>query len=176
MERMPKTVDERGDGSMQGKYSEDLVVGERLVSHRRTITETDVVLFTSMTWIIDPIFTDEVFAVGTQFGSRSVPGPLVLAYALGLTEDLVYGTTLAALGIDKVRFLRPTRPGATIHVVSHVASCRESASRPGTSIAVFEHEVYSDGHDEIVCSFERQMLIGSRAFLKELATARGDEQ
>jgi acyl dehydratase len=157
---------------MQGKYSEDLVVGERSVSHRRTITEADVVLFTSMTWIIDPIFTDEVFAAGTQFGTRSVPGPLVLAYAVGLTEDLVYGTTLAALGIDKVRFLCATRPGATIHVVSEVGSCRHSASRPGTSIAVFKHEVYSDMSEGIVCSFERQMLIGSRAYLAELASAR----
>jgi acyl dehydratase len=150
---------------MQGKYADDLAVGYREVSHRRTITEADVVMFTAMTWIIDPIFTDETFAARTQFGGRAVPGPLLLAYSLGLTEELVYGTTLAALGIDNVRFRQGTRPGTTIHVESEVASNRESATRSGQSIVQFKHEVFSDKHDGVVLSFERQMLVASRAHL-----------
>jgi acyl dehydratase len=154
---------------MQGKAADELKVGERSRSHRRTITDADVLMFTSMTWIIDPIFTDETFASKTHFGSRAVPGPLLLAYALGLTEELVYGTTLAALGIDNVRFKQGVRPGTTIHVVSEVTGVRPSASREGQSIVGFSHEVFSDKHEGPVISFERQMLVAGRAFLDSMA-------
>jgi acyl dehydratase len=153
---------------MIGKYGDELAVGDEFTSHGRTLTEADVVAFTGLTWITDPIFTDETFARRTQFGSRAVPGPMILGYALGLTEDLVYGTVLAALGIDEVRFSAPTRPGATIRVHSRVTSHRESASRPGTVVAVIAHVVTSDQSEEPVCTFARTMLFGTRAYMAEL--------
>lgn len=154
---------------MRGKASDELTEGATFRSHRRTITEADIVLFTSLTWINDPIFTDQVFAATTQFGNRVAPGPLVLGYALGLTEELVYGTTLAALGINKVEFKGPVRPGATIHVETAIGPIRDSATRPGTSIIVFRHTVYSDQQEDPVCSFERNMLVGSAAYLAQIA-------
>jgi acyl dehydratase len=154
--------------SMQGKTADELKAGDRTVSHRRTITEADVLMFTSMTWIIDPIFTDESFASQTHFGGRAVPGPLLLAYSLGLTEELVYGTTLAALAIDNVRFKQGVRPGTTIHVVSEIMSARPSSTRDGQSIVGIKHEVFSDKHEGVVVSFERQMLVASREFLDSM--------
>ncbi|HJQ46790.1 MAG TPA: MaoC/PaaZ C-terminal domain-containing protein, partial [Amycolatopsis sp.] len=68
---------------MRGKAADELEVGARFRSHRRTITETDIVMFASLTWITDPIFTDSVFASTTQFGRRVAPGPLLVGYALG---------------------------------------------------------------------------------------------
>ncbi len=158
---------------MRGKYADEIKAGDSFVSHRRTITDTDVVMFTSMTWINDPIFTDDVFASRTLFGRRAVPGPLLLAYSLGLTEELVYGTTLAAMGIDKVRFTAPVKPGDTIHVRSSVASHRESTSRPGTAIVVFEHAVYAEGGDAPACTFQRTMLVGTRFYVEALASDAG---
>jgi acyl dehydratase len=143
------------------------------VSHRRTITETDIVLFASLTWITDPIFTDQVFARATQFGQRVAPGPLLLGYALGLTEDLVYGTTLAALGINNVLFTGPVPAGSTIHVRTEIGPIRHSATRAGTSIVTYKHTVYSDQLTDAVCQFERNMLVGSAGYLKEITSRDG---
>jgi acyl dehydratase len=157
---------------LKGAALDELETGARLVSHRRTITETDIVLFTAMTWINDPIFTDETFASNTQFGGRVTPGPLLVAYGLGLTEELVYGTTLAALGINNVLFRGPVRPGSTIHVETTVGEKRLSQSRPGTGVVQFKHEVFSANSAAPVCLFERNMLVGTRQYLDDLRSAK----
>jgi acyl dehydratase len=157
---------------LQGSASDELAIGSKFVSHRRTITEADVTLFTALTWITDPIFTDDVFASSTQFGRRVAPGPLLMAFALGLTEELVYGTTLAAMGINNALFRKPVAPGSTIYVETVIGGKRESASRPGTSIVQFKHEVFCHGSTDVVASFERNMLLGSRRFLDDLARER----
>src|SRR3989304_5407364 len=96
---------------MQGKYFQELRVGEVFQSPRRTVTETDVVLFTSLAGLHNPLFTDEVFAQEKGFGSRVAPGPLTISIALGLTDELLYGTTTAALGVNNAVFKAPVRPG-----------------------------------------------------------------
>jgi acyl dehydratase len=132
--------------------------GESYTSRRRTITETDLVLFTQMTGITDPVFTDEIFAREALFDGRVVPGPLVLAYALGLTDDLGFGAVLAALAIDNARFVHPVRPGDTITVETTIANARASASRPDTGIVTLAHRVFiQDG--TTVQSFERTLLV-----------------
>jgi acyl dehydratase len=131
------------------------------VSHRRTITETDVVMFTSMTGINDPVFTDAVFAEQALFKQRAVPGPLQLAYALGLTEELVYGSVDAALGIDEVRFEHPVFVGDTLHVRSSIVSVRASRQHPDKGVASLHHDVLNQ--DQLRCSrFDRTMLFMSR--------------
>jgi acyl dehydratase len=158
---------------MRGKTSDELVEGTTFVSHRRTITEADIVMFASLTWITDPIFTDDLFARSTQFGQRVAPGPLLLGYALGLTEELVYGTTLAALAINNVVFRGPVPAGSTIHVRTEIGPIRHSASRPGTSIVTYKHEVYCDRQSAPVCEFERNMLVGSASYLDGIASRNG---
>ena len=62
---------------MQGKFFEELEVGDRFTSHRRTMTETDIVNFTCLIGLINPLFTDVEFASEKGFGSRVVPGRLL---------------------------------------------------------------------------------------------------
>jgi acyl dehydratase len=154
---------------VRGKTADELVEGTTFLSHRRTITETDIVLFASLTWIHDPIFTDQVFASGTQFGRRVAPGPLVMGYALGLTEELVYGTTLAALAINNVAFRGPVPVGSTIHVHTEIGTVRPSSTLSGRSIVLYKHTVLSDSQADPVCTFERTMLVGTAEYLEGLA-------
>lgn len=128
------------------------------VSRRRTITQTDGVLFTSLTGINDPVFTDELFAKEQLFGTRVVPGPMVMAYAMGLTDDLGYGSVVAALGINNAKFVSPVRPDDTVHVKTRVVLVRASESRPGKGIVTLRHEVVNQD-STIVQSFERTLLV-----------------
>lgn len=144
-------------------FYEELVdaVGSELVSRRRTITETDAVIFTSVTGIMDPVFTDQVFAEENLFGSRVVPGPMVMTYAMGLTDDIGYGTVVAALGIDEARFVSAVRPQDTIQVITNVVETRESESRPDVGIATLAHRVIK--HDgTTVQTFRRTLMVRRR--------------
>ena len=84
---------------MVGKYFDELEVGDQFTSPRRTVTEADVVIFTSLTGLLNPLFTDEEFAREKGLGGRVAPGPLTISYAIGLTDELVFGTVAAVLEI-----------------------------------------------------------------------------
>ena len=142
---------------MIGKYFDELEVEDQFTSARRTITEADIVIFTSLSGLLNPLFTDEEFAREKGFGSRVTPGPLIVCYAIGLTDELVYGTVAAVLGIDKARFNIPVKPGDTIQVKTTVVSKRESISHPDRGPIILGHEVFNQQGNQ-VCSFERTLM------------------
>ncbi len=143
---------------MTGKYFDELKAGDQFHSPRRTMTETAIVLFTSLAGLFNPLFVDDVFAREKGFGSRVAPGPLTMAFALGLTEELVEGTTTAALGIDNCRFTAPVLPGDTISVRTTVVEARPSTSKPDKGEVTLRHEE-SNEKGQGVCTFERTLLL-----------------
>ncbi len=143
---------------MTGKYFDELKAGDQFHSPRRTMTETAIVLFTSLAGLFNPLFVDDVFAREKGFGSRVAPGPLTMAFALGLTEELVDGTASAVLGIDNCRFTAPVFPGDTISVRTTVVEARPSTSKPDQGVVTLRHEV-SNEKGKGVCTFERTLLM-----------------
>jgi len=146
---------------MQGKYWDELEVGQEFLSHRRTLTEADVTLFTCLAGLLNPLFTDEVFAREKGFGSRVAPGPLTVSIAMGLTDEILFGTATAALGVDKVRFTAPVRPGDTLQVKTTVVDKRLSTSRPDRGPVTVRHEVFNQDGKQ-VCVFERTLMVLKR--------------
>ena len=131
---------------------------EEFVSRRRTITEADAVLFTSLSGIVDPVFTDEIFAKEQLFEGRVVPGPMIMSYSMGLTDELGYGSVVAALGINNARFTSPVRPQDTIQVHTTITEARPSQSRPELGIVTLRHRVVlQDGRE--AQTFERTLLV-----------------
>ena len=147
---------------MQGKFFNELKVGDQFTSHRRTITETDVVNFTCLAGLLNPVFTDEEFAREKGFGTRVAPGPLTMSIAIGLTDELTYGTATAVLGINNVKFTAPVKPGDTIWVKTTIIDKRESASRPDRGLVSLRHEIRNQKGEQ-VCSFERTLMFLKRA-------------
>jgi 3-hydroxybutyryl-CoA dehydratase len=98
-------------------------VGDELTSPGRTITEADLVSFSSLTGDWHPQHADAEWAAKGRFGERVAHGLLVLSYAVGLApfdpERIV-----ALRGLDSVSFKRPVRIGDTIRVRSRVAAVR----------------------------------------------------
>lgn len=149
--------------SYRAMFAEDFIKAKsaEFRSRRRTITEADCLMYTSLTGIIDPVFTDEIFAREQLFAGRIAPGPMIMAYAMGLTDEISYGSVVAALGISNARFESPVRPGDTIHVITTVGSARMSASRPGAGVVTLRHIVINQ-HGDQVQQFERTLLVLSR--------------
>ncbi len=110
----------------RGYCYEDLKVGFRFRTHRRTIAESDLASFVNLTWL-----TEELFAVVEKPGDdssraiagRPVPGALVYSFAEGLLLPTMQDTGLAFLNAT-LDVKGPTSVGDTIHVESEVTEAR----------------------------------------------------
>ena len=144
---------------MAGVWFDELTVGQ--VFHhpiRRTVTETDNVLFTAMTHNPALLHLDEEYMKGTPFGQRLVNSAFTLGLMVGISVgDTTLGTAVANLGWDEVRFPTPLFHGDTIHVVTEVIELRESRSRPDQGIVTFLHKAFNQ-KDELVASCKRSGL------------------
>lgn len=143
-----------------GKWFDELSVGQ-VFKHpiRRTLTETDNILFTSMTHNPAQLHLDaEYCATETEFGKVLINSYFTLGLVVGISVgDTTLGTAVANLGTDKVRFPKPLFAGDTIHVETEIISLRESKSRPSQGIVIFEHRAYNQ-KGELVCALERTGL------------------
>jgi acyl dehydratase len=144
---------------MPGKYYEDYTVGMKIHhSLGRTITETDNILFNSITMNNQPLHMNADFARDTQFTQRIVNGILTLGLVVGLTVgELTEGTIIANLGYEKVNHPKPVFHGDTIYVETEVLEKRESRSKPDRGIVKFRH-LGKNQDEEIVCEVERTVL------------------
>lgn len=145
---------------VSGLWFEELTEG-LVVEHaiRRTVTETDNVLFTTMTMNPAAAHLDADYAKSTEFGQVLVNSMFTVALVVGLSvPELTHGTILAQLGMDDVTFPKPVFVGDTIRVESEVVSARASKSRPTQGIVVFEHRAHNQ-RDELVCKARRTGLI-----------------
>ena len=143
-----------------GRWFEQLPAG-LVVEHAttRTVTETDNVLFTTLTMNPQPLHLDAEFAARTEFGKPLVNSLFTLGLVVGLTvPELTQGTTVANLGFSVVEFPAPVFAGDTIHVVTEVTQARKSRSRPGTGIVTFEHRGHNQ-RDELVCRARRAAMM-----------------
>ena len=148
------------DKIVGGKWFDELEVGQ-VFKHpiRRTLTETDNILFTSMTHNPAQLHLDAEYCKNeTEFGKVLINSYFTLGLVVGISVgDTTQGTAVANLGTDKVRFPKPLFPGDTIHVESEVLALRNSKSRPTQGIVTFEHRAYNQ-NNELVCSCERTGL------------------
>ena len=145
---------------MAGLWFDELEVGQ-LFKHaiRRTITETDNVLFTTMTHNPAQLHLDEEYCrTETEFGQRLVNSCFTLGLMVGISVgDTTLGTAVANLGWDEVRFPKPLFHGDTIHVETEVVDLRESHSRPDQGIVTFLHRAYNQ-RGELVAHCKRSGL------------------
>jgi acyl dehydratase len=148
---------------MTGKYFDELNVGMRFRhSLGRTITETDNVLFNSLTMNTQPLHLNADFASKTQFGRQIVNGILTMAIMVGISVgDLTEGTIVANLSYEKVSHPKPVFYGDTIYVETEVLEKHESKSKPDQGIVKMRHWGINQ-HGEIVCEVERTALFIKR--------------
>ncbi len=146
-----------------GLYFEEFTVAQRFEHRvRRTVTETDNLLFSALTMNPAAIHLDAEYCRDTPFGERIVNSVFTLGLLVGLSVyDTTYGTTIGNLGWDEVKFPRPVRIGDTLRAVTTVHSVRESHSRADSGIVVFDHRAYNQ-RDEEVASCRRAALMLKR--------------
>ena len=145
---------------MAGLYFDEFVVGH-VFEHelRRTVTESDNMLFSNMTLNPQPLHIDHEFAKNTEFGKPLVNSIFTLGLMIGISVgDTTLGTTVGNLGMSDTKFPHPVFHGDTIHVTTEVASARASKSRPTQGIITFIHRAYNQD-DVLVAICHRAALM-----------------
>jgi len=145
-------------------HLEDYEVGEVFISPARTVTETDVVMFASLTGDWHPLHTDSVYASSTPFGERVAHGMLTMSVgmvlALRLGQNIYLPEYFIAMsGIDRLRFTAPVRLGDTIHSVNRVDALEIKDERRG--VLQYASEIRNQDNRPVVVWASR-MLVARR--------------
>jgi acyl dehydratase len=152
------------EAPMAGLYFEEFEVGRRFVHDiRRTVTETDNVLFSTMTHNPAAVHLDAEAGRASPYGQVLVNSIFTLGLMTGVSVgDTTLGTTIANLGWDEVRFPKPVFIGDTLRAETEVIEMRPSKSRPEAGIVVFRHTAFNQ-RNEIVATCLRTALMFRKA-------------
>ena len=145
---------------MPGRFFDEWQVGDRIEHDlRRTVTETDNLLFSTLTHNTQPLHIDAEAAKASEFGQILVNSCLTFSLVVGVSvEDTTLGTLVANLGFDEVRLPKPVFIGDTLKFESEVTELRESKSRPTAGIVTWAHRA-TNQRGETVCTMKRSALI-----------------
>jgi acyl dehydratase len=135
----------------RGFTFDELSVGFRFRTHRRTITEADLAAFINLSGL-----TEELFAVVEERRKRLVPGALVYSFAEGLLLPTMQDTGLAFLNAT-LDVKGPTLVGDTIHVECEVTEHR-LASKGDRGLVRFSNQVKNQ-KDEVVLAYNPLRLL-----------------
>ena len=144
---------------MAGVWFDELEIGQ-VFDHaiRRTVTETDNLLFTTMTHNPAQLHLDAEYMKESDYGQVLVNSCFTLGLMVGVSVgDTTLGTAIANLGWDEVRFPKPLFIGDTVRIETEVIELRESKSRPEAGIVTFAHRAYNQ-HGDLVASCKRSGL------------------
>ncbi len=145
---------------MAGLYFEQFEIGQ-VFKHeiRRTVTDMDNILFSSLTYNPAAIHIDHAYAATTAFGKPLMNSIFTLGLVIGLSvQDTTLGTTIGNLGMTDTTFPKPVFAGDTIRSETRVLDKRESKSRSAQGIVTFEH-IGLNQQDEIVCRTVRNAMM-----------------
>ncbi len=148
---------------MAGKYFDEWTIGD-IIKHdlRRTVTDTDNIMMTTLTHNPQPLHLDKEYAESTEFGQIVVNGIFTFGLMVGISVgDTTLGTLIANLGYDKVVMPNPVFIGDTLRAETEITEMRVSKSRPNAGIVTFTHRMYNQ-RDELVCQCLRTALLKKR--------------
>jgi len=143
----------------EGLYFEEFSTERTYPTSRRTITETDVVTFTTLCGFFEPLFFDQEYVEKeTHYGKRIAPAALTFSIAEGLAilSGIVHKTGMALLGVN-ITVRRPVFVGDTLTVEISVAEKRET-KKPDRGIVRFQHRVLNQRGETVMEYTVERML------------------
>lgn len=146
------------------KYFEELKIGETYITHRRTVTEADVVNFAGISGDYFYAHTDEIAAKKSMFEDRVAHGYFVLSAAAGLFVHPAEGPVIANYGLENLRFIEPVYIGDTIKakISCYRKTLKEQKTEEDIPSGVVEWYVEVINQDEIVVAVYRILTLVKR--------------
>ena len=130
-------------------YFDDFAVGKKYTTGGRTITESDLILFSEISGVFSPLHLDEEFCRKTIFKKRIAHGPLILSISNGLVGALdLYEESIVALLEMEWKFLRPVFIGDTIHAIETVHG-KKNTKNTERGIVIFDRSIRNQNGEEV---------------------------
>jgi len=150
---------------IRGKSFDDVSIGNEVVTSGRTITETDIVNFASISGDFHPEHMNEEFAKNSPAGTRIAHGILTVAISVGLINQtgIFEGTTISVLEM-KTRFTKAVKPGDTIYAIFKITGKRET-KKPDRGIIKAEVHTFNQ-YEESVMSGECLIMLYRKGYPK----------
>ena len=148
---------------MTTMYFEDFAAGQVFETEGRTITETDLTMFSMLTGDWNPIHSNAVYAKSTRFGERLVHGVFGIGLAIGMLHGLgiFEKSAVALLGIADWQFKKPIVVGTTLRLRLTILDCE--AGRSGKTGRVGRQFEMLDEHGEVMQAGRADVLVATRA-------------
>lgn len=123
-------------------FFDDLHEGFTFRTGARTLPRDEILDF-ARRWDPQPFHVDEDAAAGSIYGGLIASGyhTLLTAFVLTLEAEVWTEASMGSPGMDELRWLKPVRPGDTLHVRGQVRALTPSASKPDRGIARIFYEV-----------------------------------
>jgi acyl dehydratase len=136
---------------MTDMFFEDIKIADRFVSPGITITESMIIDF-ALVYDPQPFHIDTQAAAETNFGGLIASG--IQTLALGFRAFLQLGVFRAcgmgSPGLDELRWLRPVRPGDTLHTEAEVTDMRPSRSKPDRGLLAVSFKILNQHGEEVL--------------------------
>jgi oxepin-CoA hydrolase/3-oxo-5,6-dehydrosuberyl-CoA semialdehyde dehydrogenase len=164
-EWMPRAAEHHDRVHPFKKYFDELEIGETLRTHRRTVTESDIVSFAGISGDFFYVHMDDVGAKDSIFERRVAHGYFVLSAAAGLFVDPAPGPVLANYGLENLRFVKPVYIGDTIQARLTCKQKTAKEDREGQvpqGVVAWDVEV-TNQHDEPVAVYTILTLVRRKA-------------
>lgn len=141
-----------------GYHWQDIAVGERYRTIKRTLTETDLVNFISVTGMLETIFIDATFEAGSIQG-RFVPAALSYTLIEGLQcQTFFQGTGLALLEVEK-KILKPVMVGDTIHGEIEILAIKPT-SKGNRAVVTSMNDIVNQRGEKVIAYKAVRMMAG----------------
>jgi acyl dehydratase len=140
-------------------FFEDFKVGAELTSPGITITEAQIIDF-AMTFDPQPFHVDGTAAAASSFGGLIASGfhTAALTFRLFWQTGALTDGSLGSPGLDELRWLKPVRPGDTLHVVAKVLESRRSTSKPDRGVVKMSYTTVNQHGDAVMTLIGNQLL------------------
>ncbi len=144
----------------RGAVWQDLSVGQKFRTYRRTITEADLVNFISVTGMLEAIFIDAEYEHGAIRG-RPVPAALTYSFIEGfILQTMIQGTGLAMLELEQ-RIHAPVRVGDSVWATVEVTDIRPT-SKSGRAVVSSNIEVFNQHGVNVMTYKAKRLLAGAK--------------
>lgn len=134
-----------------GRWFEDFTVGEEIRSPAKTLNEAEIMDFA---WRYDPqpFHIDKEAAAASMYGGLIASGWHLgsIAFRLFTMTNTLGETSIGAPGVDELRWLKPVRPGDTIHVVVRIAETRPSRSKSDRGVVLMDYRVINQDGETVM--------------------------
>ena len=146
-------------GGMSERYFDDFAVGERFVTRGVTVTESMIIAF-AMNYDPQPFHIDVEAARASIYGGLIASGfqTLALGFRMVIETGIFRACSMGSPGFDELRWLKPVRPGDTLHTELEIVEKTPSRSKPDRGILRIAYRIGNQHREEVLTFLSMHLL------------------